>query len=114
VDGVRNGNLSIVIWSKDGKTLYAGGTYYDGRSRPVLAWANAGRGDRRALSAGGNRIVGLRALPDGRLFVAAADPFVELLESDGRPRWAHPSPTADFRNQRDGALAVSADGTIVD
>ena len=26
VDGLRNGNLGIVTWSKDGKTLYAGGT----------------------------------------------------------------------------------------
>jgi Caspase domain len=33
------------------------------------------------------------------------------LEPDGRPRWTHLSPKADFRN---GTLAVSADGTIVD
>src|SRR5262249_37780258 len=55
----------------------------------------------------------LVALPDGRLLVAAQDPLLELLEPDGRPRWAHPSPKADFRDRRD-ALAVSADGTIVD
>src|SRR4029077_8927963 len=78
----------------------------------VLAWANEGRGERRALPAGSNTVSGLVALPDGRLFVATAD-LVELLESDGRPRWTHPSPKADFRNQRD-ILAVSADGTIVD
>ena len=30
VDGLRNGNLGIVTWSKDGKTLYAGGSYADG------------------------------------------------------------------------------------
>ena len=113
VDGLRNGNLGIVTWSKDGKTLYAGGTYHDGRGRPVLAWANAGRGERRALPAGSDTVSGLAALPDGGLLVAAADPFLALLEPDGRPRWVHPSPKADFRNQHD-VLAVSADGTIVD
>ena len=113
VDGLRNGSLSIVTWSKDGKTLYAGGSYDDGRGTPVLAWANAGRGERRALPAGSNTVSGLAALPDGALLVAAQDPFLALLEPDGRPRWAHASPTADFRDQHD-TLAVSADGTIVD
>jgi WD40 repeat protein len=113
VDGLRNGALASVTWSKDGKTLYAGGTYSDGRGRTVLAWGDAGRGERRALPAGSNSVSGLAALPDGGLLVAAQDPFLGLLESDGRPRWAHYSPTADFRNQRD-VLAVSADGTIVD
>jgi WD40 repeat protein len=113
VDGLRNGNLSNVAWSKDGKTLYAGGSYYDGRGRPVLAWADAGRGERRALPAASSTVSGLAALPEGRLLVAVADPFLELLEPDGRPRWALTSRTADFRNQY-RTLAVSADGTSVD
>jgi WD40 repeat protein len=113
VDGVRNGNLSNVIWSRDGKTLYAGGGYNDGPDRRVLAWGNAGRGEPRALPAGINAVSGLRALPDGALLVAAQDPFLALLEPDGRSRWAHPSPKADLRDQYD-TLAVSADGTIVD
>jgi WD40 repeat protein len=113
VDGLRDGSLSRVIWSKDGRTLYAGGAYDEGGSSPVLAWANAGRGQRRALPAGTDTVAGLAALPDGRLLVAAQDPLLELLGPDGRPRWAHPSPKADFRGP-DDKLAVSADGTIVD
>jgi WD40 repeat protein len=112
VDGLRNGSLSIVTWSKDGKTLYAGGQDL-GRGIRLLAWANAGRGERRALPAGNDTIMGLAALPDGRLLVAAQDPLVELLEPDDRPRWAHASPKADLRDQYD-TLAVSADGAIVD
>jgi DNA-binding beta-propeller fold protein YncE len=113
VDGVR-GSLEIVTWSKDGETLYAGGTYSGARNvKFVLAWANAGRGERRALSAGNNTVSGLAALPDGRLLVAAQDPFLSLLEPDGTPRWAHPSPKADLRDQYD-TFAVSPDGTIVD
>jgi WD40 repeat protein len=113
VDGLRNGSLNIVTWSKDGRTLYAGGGYNEGGICPVLAWANAGGGERRALPAGRITVSGLAALPEGQLLVAAQDPFLELLEPDGRPHWAHPSPTADFRDQKD-ILAVSADGTIVD
>jgi hypothetical protein len=52
-------------------------------------------------------------LPDSALLVAAADPFLALLEPDGRPRWAHSSPKADLRDQYD-RFAVSADGTVVD
>jgi hypothetical protein len=113
VDGLSNGSLAIVTWSKDGETLYAGGLYWEGNGRPVLAWANAGRGARRALPAASNTVAGLAALPDGRLLVATQDPFLGLLEPDGRTRWAHSSPKADLRNQGD-RLRVSADGTIVD
>jgi WD40 repeat protein len=113
VDGLHDGNLNNVTWSKDGETLYAGGAYSRGRVNFVLAWANAGRGERRALPAGTNTVSGLAALPDGRLLVAAQDPFLALLEPDGGPRWTRASPKADLRDQYD-TLAVSADGTIVD
>jgi WD40 repeat protein len=111
VDGLRNGSLAKVMWSKDGKTLYAAGRLY---GQLVLAWDDAGRGERRALPvAGSDTISGLATLPDGGLLVAGAAPLVELLEPDGRPRWTHTAPTADFRDQYSRS-AVSADGTIVD
>ena len=55
----------------------------------------------------------LRPCRDGGLLVAAADPFLAVLEADGSVRWSHSSPNADFRGQRD-KLAMSADGAIVD
>jgi WD40 repeat protein len=113
LDGLTEG-IGCVGFSKDGKTLYAGGGYHDEYdNRPVLAWANAGRGERRVLTAGRATIAALAALSDGGLFVAATDPLVEVLEPNDRPRWVNPSPTADFRDQSH-TLAVSADGTIVD
>jgi WD40 repeat protein len=108
IDGLRDGELVHVTWSNDGETLYAAGGIL------VLAWANAGRGERRALPVGSDSSIGLAALPDGGLLVGAADPFLALFEPDGRPRWTpHTSPKADFRDQYN-TLAVSADGTIVD
>lgn len=113
IDGLGNGSLTQVTWSQDGNTLYAGGSYPIGQATLVLAWANAGRGERRALPAGSNTVGGLAALPDGALLVAAQDPFLVVLEPDDRPRWAHPSPKGDFRGQ-DDLLAVSSDGAMVD
>jgi WD40 repeat protein len=111
--GLSSGSLSNVTWSKDGKTLYAGGRDL-GSGQRLLAWANAGRGERRPLPTGNHDgISGLAALPDDRLLVAAQDPFLALLEPDGTPRWAHSSPKADLRAQY-SAFAVSADGTTVD
>jgi hypothetical protein len=113
LDGLNNGSLPIVAFSKDGNTFYAGGNYSDGHGDPVLAWANAGRGGRRVLPAGGNTIFSLAALPDGGLLVATADAFLEVLEANDKPRWVNPPPIADLRDQHD-TFAVSADGTIVD
>jgi Caspase domain len=113
LEGLGRGSLYVVTWSKDGETLYAGGQYWDGVTNPVLAWAQAGRGSRRTLPGASNSVSGLAALPDGRLLIAAQDPFLGLLEPDGRPRWTHSSPKADFRDQLD-RLRVSADGTVID
>ena len=111
VDGLGPGGLHDVAWSKDGSTLFAGGQRHEGI---VLAWADAGRGERRALRAGNtNSVGGLAALPDGALLVAAMDPFLAVLEADGQPRWAHPAPTADFRDQCK-TLAVASKGVAVD
>jgi WD40 repeat protein len=114
LDGLAPGGLGKVAWSADGTVLFAGGLYYEGQGRPVLAWAGAGAGERRALQAGTDyTITGLAVLPGGALLVAAADPFLAVLEADGRVRWAHSSPNADFRVQNK-TLAISAEGAIVD
>jgi hypothetical protein len=112
VDGLNSGYLGQVAFSRDGKTLYAGGIFGNDPAR-LLAWANAGRGGRRVLPAGTNTIGALAALPDDGLMVTTQDPHVEVLEADGLPRWVHPAPNADMRDQYQ-TLAVSADGTIVD
>ena len=99
---VAPSSLLIVTWSKDGRILYAGGSYREGHTPSVLAWANGGRGPRSVLPGGGsNAVAGIAALPDGRLLVAAQDPFLELLEPNGMSRWEHASPNQNFRNPED-------------
>lgn len=112
--GLSNGSLSIVGWSRDGTTLYAGGQYGDEESSAVLEWTDAGRGPRRALVPGGsNSIAGMTSLPEGRLLVATNDPRLVTFEPDGRFLWLNPSPKAEFRSQMK-TLAASEDGAIVD
>jgi WD40 repeat protein len=108
-----NGALWQVTWSRDGKTLYAGGNYQRGKGSPVLGWADRGHGARQTYETGGNSVSGLAALPNTALAVAMQDPAVAVLEPSGTPRWVHTSPVADFAGQYD-KLSVSADGTIVD
>ena len=44
LDGVDRGNLSSVAWSKDGKTLWGGGTFSIKSIRQMRAWSAEGRG----------------------------------------------------------------------
>jgi WD40 repeat protein len=71
VDGLAGGALFDVAWSADGQTLFAGNS-------PVLAWDQAGRGTRRAISAQcaatDNTTMALVSLPAGRLLVAKGNP----------------------------------------
>jgi WD40 repeat protein/uncharacterized caspase-like protein len=115
VGGLDNGNVSKVAWSRDGQTLYAGGQYEDERgARPVVAWADGGRGARRWLTSGAtDTLMSLLPLPGGALLVAATDPHLALLQADGTVGWAAPSPKVDARGQK-RTLAVSADGLLVD
>jgi WD40 repeat protein len=113
LDGSAPGVLSTVTWSTDGAVLFAGGLYDEGRGCPVLAWAGAGQGERRALQTGNDdTITGLAAMPDGSLLVAAADPFLGFLEADRSVRWTRSSPNPDFRAQCK-TLAMSEEGAIV-
>jgi WD40 repeat protein len=112
-DGIDNGYLASVAWSVDGETLFAGGTYGRGGKSAVVAWAEAGLGTRRELPVGTNTVMTLAPLAAGGLLVAAADPYLAVLDAEGQERWAHRPPQAEFRGQ-DDSLAVSADGAVVD
>ncbi|HEX8166077.1 MAG TPA: caspase family protein [Beijerinckiaceae bacterium] len=107
------GSLDEVAWSKDGRTLFAGGKHVPRKGKQVLAWADAGRGERRALAVARHTIMGIAALLADRLLVGTADPYLAVLESDGSALWAHQSPQAQFLGQ-ESSFAISPDGTIVD
>lgn len=117
--GIENGNFYPVAWSRDGATLYTAGGYdVEGRN-PILAWSEAGSGARHTQNPGPLSIVmSLEPLADGRLLVAAADPYLAVLGAMGAVGGTvgdvvRPSPNFDPRGQL-RSLAVSADGLQVD
>lgn len=110
--GVANGSLSTVAWSRDGGRLFAGGRYDEDGVRPVLVWEAAGRGARRNLPAGRDRLAAILPLAAGDLLAVAADPWLGRLDPAGAPRWTRPPAQADLRDQRE-TLALSQDGARV-
>jgi WD40 repeat protein len=117
-EGLDNGNLPTVAWSADGQTLFASGEYMDpAGNRPVLAWDQAGRGTRRAITAKcaerDDDAAALVSLPASQLLVAKGNPCFTMLKADGTVLWVHRPPGGDFRDQAK-TFSVSADGTIID
>ncbi|WP_158599931.1 caspase family protein [Azospirillum cavernae] len=111
--GIDKGNLFIVAWSADGRTLLAGGGYQNGAGVPVVAWADDGQGKRRMIAAGQDTLSSLAPLADGGLLAAAQDPYLARLSAEGAAVWTQGPPQADFSGQR-RTLALSADGLRVD
>lgn len=110
--GLNTGNLMMVAWSRDGRTLFAGGRYAGTKGLEVLAWGDAGKGQRRTLTAALNTVMSLVPLPMGELVVASVEPSLSRFRTDGKARWMHAPPKADFREQFD-KLSLSNDGTRV-
>jgi len=82
--GSRTGNLSRVLWSSDGTTLFAGGQYQTADNLPVLAWAEQGRGGRVvATSAPRNTILDLRPYGRDGFAFASYTPEFGLVDDAG-------------------------------
>jgi len=72
--GIDNGDLSKVAWSRNGRTLLAGGRYASGAAKDLVAWPDGGTGRPSRHRLATDTIMGLVPLPDGRLVFGAADP----------------------------------------
>jgi WD40 repeat protein len=106
-----SGNLGRVVWSADGRRLYAGGTAGSRNSFNLLAF------DREASSPDviarfDNIIVSLAAMPDGGVAVGSAEPSWAVFDANGKRTLQQERVAADFRDAGD-ALQVSADGKVI-
>ena len=109
---VRNGDLSRVAWSSDGRLLYAGGRYALGSTQVIRVWTQAGQGAFQDLAAAGNTITDLVPLAGGIVY-GGGEPSLGMFDGAGRKIWERRAPLAEFRNNMD-SLRVSRDGTVVD
>jgi len=82
--GVDNGNFYTVAWSRDGRTLYAGGRYnMHGDDNGLVSWSDAGRGPARERAISKSTIMELIPLEGG------LPPLMEALgETEIRQRGA--------------------------
>ncbi|HEX9996718.1 MAG TPA: caspase family protein [Abditibacterium sp.] len=116
----NRGNFSCVAWSRDGKTLFAAGTFAGERGSAIRAWPESGRGAARSFAAAGDSIQDLCALDDGNLAWGASDPAWGVSSPSGEKKWFVGRPGADFRAGADGIrmaqggddLAFSYDATV--
>jgi WD40 repeat protein len=101
-----NGQMAIVVWSKDGKTLLAGDRAYDEQHRLFIrAWSDGGKGAYRDVSAAQNTIMGLAALPGDDLAFASYEPTWGVMRSAGLIDLLHVAEIADYRDSGDGAIS---------
>jgi WD40 repeat protein len=110
--GMNNGALWRVVWSPDGKYLYAAGTWELGNRYPIRRWAGGGRGRPTNVATAPGRIQRMIALPTGGIVFTGETPFIGVLGADDRTLIEPRVTVADFTDIGNG-LAISADGMTV-
>jgi len=109
-----SGGLGSVAWSRDGRTLYAGGVFHreDGR-RLFRIWANGGRGPGRNVPvASEDNIMDLQPLQTGGVAFVTGDPSWGVLTPSEGVTVFHGPDTGSYRGLRFG-FRLSVDGRIV-
>ena len=110
--GVDNGNLLSVAFSTDGRYLYAGGMYWNGVQRPILAWGGAGKGERRELAGAPDTILHILPLKAGGIVYGAADPAFGVIDKSHARVLYKSAQIADYRALLNG-FKLSRDGKRV-
>jgi WD40 repeat protein len=107
-------DLPGVVWSSDGRFLYAIGDHRRRAASPIFRWDMQARQAPARLSTSASlRVTGLVALSGERLIYSAEDPVVGVLSEEGRVLHEKRPGIADFRDIGQ-ALRVSRDATTVE
>lgn len=113
IEGVDRGNLSSVAWSKDGRTLWAAGTFSINSIRHARTWNAEGRGAGTMVPAiGENTIRQVIPCRDGIAFVTA-DPGFGILDARGQQVSWLGTVTPDMRRKLGDNFTVSSNGLQV-
>jgi len=104
--GIDHGNLDSVIWSEDGKSLYAGGT-----SCAILKWSKGGKGNYQILKAADNTIMQIFPLSDGGIVFGLGSPAFGVIDGTGELKVFKSAFIADHRANLTGFL-VSQTGDM--
>ena len=104
VYGIK-GDIRVLGWSPDGRTLYGGGAFRTGNSLGLRSWSKGGRGAGQDSAIGGSTLTDLAVLPDGRVVWAGYEADWGFLGG-----MAHTGSIVNFRNLE---LGLDPGGTTV-
>jgi WD40 repeat protein len=90
-------NLGTALWSADGRTLCATGTYGPDSVFPVLCWGDRGQGSRSVFPAANDCVIDIRALRDGAIAFGSVQGSVGVLGRGGSIQWQSLPDLADLR-----------------
>lgn len=110
--GIAKGNVGSVAWSRDGRTLYAGGIWWANGYYPIRVWRDGGRGGYTDLNAATDTVMDIHALADGGIVYGAADPYWSVYDANGQRVRAVQRLIPDLRDMKE-KFRVSYDGTAV-
>jgi len=108
--GVSNGDLGRVAWSRDGRTLAAAGRWARGGPYHARLWPEGGRGQAQDVPLANSTVMHLASLPAGGWVVAASDPTWGLLSAQGVWQTLGRPPIADLRDSKRGAFLLAGGG----
>ena len=80
--GMDNGDLTTVGWSRDGSTLYAGGTFRDDKGYQVVRWRDQGSGERAFIYTADDTVLDLQPYGATGIVAVGALPQIAVLEND--------------------------------
>lgn len=113
---VKDGDLSSVAWSRDGRVLASGGLEqekFDGQWRTVVRRFDPdGHRLGQDLAVSNGTVFDIAACGDGFAY-ATADPRFGLIAADGGVNVLQTPPTLDLRDKLRDNFTVSEDGTSV-
>lgn len=116
-------NLEMVAWSRDGRYLYAGGTYsvYTNSAgysmkrwwKMVRKWSDGGKGSFVDLIATPNTVMDVKVMPDNAMVFAGANPDWGLFTSSGQKNIYNKAELFALNANDRSHLRISRDGTSI-
>ncbi|MGB4205134.1 MAG: caspase family protein [Bacteroidales bacterium] len=109
--------LDKVLFSKDGKYLFAGGSYsvkQNGEWKYVIRrWDNAGKGAYVDYPVADDNIMDLKTLPDGKIAFCSANPDMGILNTAGQTDWINIAEIYSFGAKDRSHLKINDTGSEI-
>jgi WD40 repeat protein len=109
-------NLTGVVWSHDGETLYAYGDFEGEGRDPVHRWAEGGYGAHSTIPAAVERVTAMRPLSSGGMLYVTEDPSIGFIDAPDGTGFHRQAQILNFRPKTQApadSLAISHDGAVL-